>query len=111
MVPPSDECPEALHLALVDVFDNILHPEFENDIHIFWEKLTEAMQTRKAHVLFHHVPKYVRRTGDQLGLTSEQVLESQHTLFGIFYHRFEVNCTKSPEHLFNAVLHYNSYHL
>ncbi len=56
----------------------------------------EAMQTRKAHVLFHHVPKYVRRTGVQLGRTSEQVLESPHTLFEIIYHRFEVNCTKSP---------------
>ncbi len=71
----------------------------------------EVMQTRKAHVLFHHVPKYVRRTGVQLGLTSEQVLESQHTLFEIYNHRFEVNCPRSRERLLNAVLHYNSCHL
>ncbi len=29
------ECMEALHLALVNVFGDILEPEFENGIHIF----------------------------------------------------------------------------
>ncbi len=29
------ECMETLHLALVNVFGDILDPEFDNDIHIF----------------------------------------------------------------------------
>ncbi len=80
----------------------------------------EAMRTHnprmtpKVHVLVHHVPEYVRRTGIQLGPTSEQAPESQHTFFDIFYHRFKVNCKNSPvfrERFLNAVLHGNSYHL
>ncbi len=80
----------------------------------------EAMQTHnlmmiaKVNVLVHHVPKYARLTAVRLGPTSEQVLESQHALFNIFYHRFEVNCTKSSvfrELLLNAVLHHNSRYL
>ncbi len=72
MVPPSDhplvKCLEALHLALVDAFGNILHPELQNGMHVSKEKLMEAMQTHnlkmapKVHMLVHHVPKYVRRT-------------------------------------------------
>ncbi len=67
--------------------------------------------TPKVHVLVHHVPEYVHRTGIQLGPTSEQALESQHRIFDIFHHRFKVNFTNSPvfrERLLNALLHYNS---
>ncbi len=62
----------------------------------------EAMQTHnlkvilKVHMPAYHIPDYVRRTGVPLGPTSEQALESQHTLFDIFYNIFEVNYTKSP---------------
>ncbi len=99
MVPLSDhplvQCLKALHLASED-------SEFENDIRIFKVNFMETMQTHnlkatpKVHVLAHHVPQYVRRTGIPLGPTYEQALESQHTLFDIFYHRFEANYTKSP---------------
>ncbi len=91
LVPPSDhplvECLETLHLALVDVFGNILHPEFDNDVHILKEKFMEAMRTQNprmaptVHVLVHHVPEYVRRTGVPLGPTPEQALESPHRFF------------------------------
>ncbi len=70
--------------------------------------------TPKVHMLMHHVPEYVRRTGIQVGSTSKQAPKSQHTFFDIFYHRFKVNCTNSPvlqKHLLNTVLHYNSCHL
>ncbi len=73
-------------LALFDVFGIILDSEFGNDMHIFKEKVMEAMQknnlrmTPKVYVLVHHVPKY--------GPTSWQALECQHTLFDIFYRRF-----------------------
>ncbi len=40
--------------------------------------------TPKVHVLAHHVQKYVRRTGVPLGPTSDQALDSEHTLFDIF---------------------------
>ncbi len=79
--PPSDHplvtYLEALHLALADAFGNILHPELQNGMHIFKEKLMEAMQTHnlkmapKVHMLVHHVPRYVRRTS-----VPEQTLES-----------------------------------
>ncbi len=70
--------------------------------------------TPKVHVLIHNVPEYVRRTGVQLGPTSEQALASQHGFFDIFYHKFKVNRTNSPvprERLLKSVLHYTSYHL
>ncbi len=106
LVPPSDhppvECLEALHLALVDVFGIILDSEFGNDVHIFKEKVMEAMQkhtlrmTPKVHVLVHHVPNYACRASVTLGPTSGQAVEGHHTPFNIFYRRFEVNYTKSP---------------
>ncbi len=72
------------------------------------------MMTLKVHMLIHNVPEYVRRTTAPLGPTPEQVLESQHRLFDIFYPSFKVNCTNSPvfrERLLSAVLHYNAFHL
>ncbi len=55
-----------------------------------------STMTPKLHMLIHHVPEYVRRTGIQLGPTSEQAPKSQRTFFDIFYHRFKENCTNSP---------------
>ncbi len=52
--------------------------------------------TPKVHVIIHQVPKYMRRTGVPHGPTSKQALEGQLKFFDIFYHRFEVNCTKPP---------------
>ncbi len=73
VVPSSDhplvECLEALHRVVVGVFGQILVPEFENDTRKFEETLMGAMRTHnlrftpKLHVLVHHVPEYVRRTG------------------------------------------------
>ncbi len=49
LVPPSDhplvECLEALYLAVVGVFSQILDPEFENGISTFEETLMGAMRT------------------------------------------------------------------
>ncbi len=85
LVPPSDhpliECLEALYLVVVGVFSQIIEPEFENGISTFEETFMGAMRTQnlwmtpKVHVLVHHVPEYVRRTGVPLGPTSEQALE------------------------------------
>ncbi len=58
--------------VVVGVFGHILDPGFENDISTFEEKFMGAMRahnprmTPKVHVLVHHVPEYVRRTGVQL---------------------------------------------
>ncbi len=89
MVPPSDrplvECLEALRRVVVGVFGQILDPETKNDISTFEETFMGAMRTDnprmtpKVHILIHHVPEYVRRTGIQLGPTSEQAPKSQHT--------------------------------
>ncbi len=124
MVPSSVhlqvECLEALHRVVIGVFGQILDPGFGNDIIIFEEKFMGAMQTYnprmtpKVHLLVHHVPEYVCRTGVQLGPTSEQARASQHRFFYIFYHKFKVNCTNSPvsrERLLKPVFHYNSCHL
>ncbi len=88
MVPPSDpplvECLEAFHSVLVGVFGQIIDPEIENNKSTFEETFMEAMRTHnpritpKVHVLVHHVPEYVRRTGTQLTPTSEQAPKSQH---------------------------------
>ncbi len=124
MVPSSVhllvECVEALHRVVIGVFGQILDPGFENDTSTFEEKFTGAMRTHnpritpKVHVLVHHVPEYVSRTGVSLGPTSEQALASQIGFFDIFYHKFKVNCTNSPvsrERLLKSIFHYNSFHL
>ncbi len=86
---------------MFDVFGNILDPELENDMYLYKENLIVAMQTHslimtpKVHLLVHHVPKYVRRTGVPLGPTSEQAPESQHTIVDIFNGRLEVNFTEN----------------
>ncbi len=70
--------------------------------------------TSKVHVLVNHVHKFVRGNGVALLPPSDQTMERQHKLFDIFYHRFEVNCTKSPvfrERLLYAAQHNNSCHL
>ncbi len=76
MVPPSDhplvESLEALHLALADVFGNILYLEFVNCLHIFKEKLMEVTQTHylkmtpKVHAHVQYVLNYRCHTGDPL---------------------------------------------
>ncbi len=81
MVPSSVhllvECLEALHRVVVGLFGQLLASGFENGISTFEEKFMGAMRTHnprmtpKVHVLIHHVPEYVRRTGVQLGPTSE----------------------------------------
>ncbi len=80
LVLPTDhplvECLEALYLYLVDVSGNIEDSEVEKGIDIFKENSMGAKQslylrmTPKEHVLVHHVPKYMRRTGLSLGPTS-----------------------------------------
>ncbi len=118
--PPLVECLEAFHRVVAGVFGRIVDPETENDVSTFEETFMGAMRAHnprmapKVHMVIHHVPEYVRRTAIQVGSTSKQVLKSQHTFFGILYHKFEVNCTNSPvfrEHLLNALLHYNSCHV
>ncbi len=103
---------------MVGVFGQILDPEFENDLSIFEEKLMGAMRTHnprmtpKVHVLVHHVPEYVRRTGDQLGPTSEQGLESPHVFFDISTTKLIVQTPPVfQERLLKSVLHYNVFHL
>ncbi len=80
MVPPSVyplvECLEALYRVVVGVFGQILDPEFEDDTSTFAETFMGSMRTHnprmtpKVHVLVHHVPEYVRRTGVQFGSAS-----------------------------------------
>ncbi len=91
MVPPTDsllvDCLEALHRVVVGVFGQILYPETKSDISTFEETFMGAMRTHntkmtpKVHMLVHHVPAYVRRTGIQLGPTSEQGAEQSAYIF------------------------------
>ncbi len=70
--PPLVEYLEALHRVVVVVFGQIVDSETENDIDTFEETFMGAMRTHnprmtpKVHLLIHHVPEYVRRTGIQL---------------------------------------------
>ncbi len=100
------------HRVVVGVFGQIVDPETKDNVSKIEETFMGAMRTQnprmtpKVHMLIHNVPEYVRRTAAPLVPTSEQVLESQHRFFDIFYHRFKVNCTNSPvfrERLLNAV--------
>ncbi len=85
-VPPSDPplvgCLEALHRVVVGVFGQIVDPATENGISTFEETFMGAMRTHnprtapKVLMLIHHVPEYKRRTGIQLGSTSEQAPKS-----------------------------------
>ncbi len=52
--------------------------------------------TPKVHMLMHHVPEYVRRTGIQLGPTSEQAPKSQHRFFSYFRPPIQSGLYKLP---------------
>ncbi len=85
--PPLVECLEVFHRVVVGAFVSIVDPETENDVSTFEETFVGAMRTHnprmtpEVHMLIHHVPEYVRRTGIQLGSTSEQAPKSHHTFF------------------------------
>ncbi len=89
-------------ILLFGIFGNTSDPEFEKNISIFKGTLTESMRTYhlrmtlKMNVFTDDVSEHVRRTGIPLGPSSEQVLDSQHKVFGIFYRRFKATYTKSP---------------
>ena len=69
--------------------------------------------TTKAHVIFDHVVQNIERSGQPLGVLSEQSFESVHFDFLETWKRFKV----SPEHkdygqkLLDAVVNYNSLHI
>ncbi len=106
VVPPSDpplvECLEASHRVVVGVFSQILDPKTENDTSTFDETFMGAIRTHnprmtpKVHMLVHHVPECVRRTGIQLGPTSEKASKSQHTFFLYFLLQIQSELYKFP---------------
>ena len=73
----------------------------------------ELSVTTKAHVIFEHVVQQIERTGQALGIFSEQAFESVHYDFLETWKRFKV----TPEHkeygqkLLAAVVNYNSFHI
>ncbi len=84
------------------IFGYTSDPEFEKDISIFKGKFTESMRTYhlrmtlKMNAVTDDVSEPVRGTGIPLGPSSEQALDSQHKVFGIFYRGFKATYTKSP---------------
>ncbi len=88
-------------ILLFGIFGNTSDQEFEKNISIFKGTLTESMRTYhlrmtlKVNVFTDDVSEHVRRTGIPLGPSSEQELDSQHKIFGVFYRKIRAPYTKS----------------
>ena len=69
--------------------------------------------TTKAHVIFTHVLQQIERTGQALGVLSEQAFESVHYDFLETWKRFKVPIDHKDygQKLLNAVVNYNSFHI
>ncbi len=106
LVPSSDhplvECLEPLYRIVVGVFSQILDPEFENDVSTFEETLMGAMRrhnlwmTPKVHVpsiMYQNICAVPEFLPD---LPLSRRWRFSIDFFDIFYHRFKVNCRKSP---------------
>ena len=69
--------------------------------------------TTKSHVIFEHVLQSIEKSGQALGILSEQAFESVHYDFLETWKLYKV----SPEHkdyakrLLDAVVNYNSFHI
>ena len=69
--------------------------------------------TIKAHVIFEHVVQNIEKTGQALGVLSEEAFESVHYDFLETWKRFK----RTPEQkdyaqkLLDAVVNYNSFHI
>ena len=66
-----------------------LEPDFEDKIHefkILCEELPISI-TPKLHILFYHVPEFVKAVNNSLGLYSEQTSELVHHDFGILWNQ------------------------
>ena len=124
IVPPEDypivECLRHLHDVNVGIFGNSLVPDWRHVLEGFRSSFMDVVRqyrisvTSKAHILMDHVPLYVQTTGLPLGPSSEEVVESQHHHFDVFYTRFKVCCTNSTlygQKLLDCMLHYNANHI
>lgn len=69
--------------------------------------------TTKAHVIFTHVLQQIERTGQALGVLSEQAFESVHYDFLETWKRFKVPIDHKDygQKLLDAVVNYNSFHI
>ncbi len=68
-------------------------------------------KTPKAHIQMVHVPQFIAYTNFPLGLTSEQVVEAQHSVHDAPYHKYRTSGVPSstyPQHLLQLGGHYNA---
>ncbi len=71
-------------------------------------------KTPKARIHTVHVPQFIAYTTFPLGLTSEHVVEAQHSFYDTLYHRYRTSSLTSstyPQHLLQSVRHYNAMHV
>ncbi len=106
VIPPSDHSLvkflEELHRVVAFVSGHILDLEFENGIRTFEETLMGAMRTHNPtmtpmcmcwSVMYQNM---FAVTQFNAGLLLSRRWRVSKDFFDIFYHRFKVNCTKSP---------------
>ncbi len=73
-------------------------------------KVVVVKKTPKAHIQMVHVPQFIAYTNFPLGITSEQVVEAQHSFYDALYHMYCTNSVTSstyPQHLLQSVRHDN----
>ena len=52
----------------------------------------------KVHIICHHIPQVLEKTGKSLFLSSEQVVEASHAKFAEFWDRYNVLDLERPMH-------------
>jgi hypothetical protein len=70
--------------------------------------------TPKLHIIFNHIPEFIKRNKKALGIFSEQALESAHCDFQQFWNtRFkrQISHPEYSDHLLKSVVEYNSKHV
>jgi len=113
---PFHDCFVALQDAMEACFGFTLDSSYKEKVAHFancYSNLNLSVTT-KVHVLIRHVPEFIDRHQKPLGHFCEQVVEQCHSKFNKLFNSYkikDVNHTNYMRNFFNAIMHFNSYHV
>ena len=77
-------------------------------------KLFRVSIPNKLHVIFEHVPHFIKKHKKPLGEFSEEVVEATHQKFDTVWKCYEVKDVESEVHgenFYRAIVHFNSFNV
>ena len=120
MLPPHlisyYECFLAFRDAMHACLGYSIDPDFKEKVSKF-EQTYMALDisvTTKVHIMTRHVPEYLEKHCKPLGHFSEQVVEQCHAKFDRLFNSYRIKNIQHPnylEHLYRAIMHFNSHHI